>query len=753
MTGEDISDLAAPVAAPPSAAPVADAPQPAPTLAMTPAELSTHVKALYGAGAQADSIRAYILQHGYKLPQGLDEAVAYRDKTGRNDVNIIVDGQAANTGTPPPAPITAEDISDLSQPVATAAPVPTIGRELGLGARATLQGIGSAIDFPTQILESPINAALDALGVPNYDTSAAKAASRIADAVGAPTPATNDERMASAGVSGAASVLPTLAMGVGAAAPITQLVSGAGSGVGSEAVRQGGGGAAAQMAAGLGGALLGGGGAAALANRVESAAAPLVASPTAQAFQRLDIPALPADVGGVGTRMATSAIKMTLGGIPIAEAAQNTVNAARAARNAIAARIGPVEDNLGAGNAAQAGARSFIAHSADKGGRLYDAIPIAANTPASLGNTKRALDGLTAGLQSNPELSAMLSDKRLSGYAAAITGSTKNVPTGLLDADGAAMTRPVQQGGALSWDDLKRFRTFIGEQAGAPALQSDTSQKALKSLYGALSEDMQATAAAQGPQAKTAFQRANEYWRERQETIDNALAPLLGKNLDKSGDAAFRQIESWSGSTGDVTKLAIALRSMPADEAATVRATLFNRLGDASAGAQNGAGNVFSPAQFVTHWNRLSMHAKAALFPGADYRQSIDDLVTAADAMKAAQKYNNTPHTGLAINLVGHIGSMFASPLATLATAAGEFGAGKLLASPRFAQWLASSRTRPNAPAQLAHIRRLSSIAAAEPAIASGVLNLQEKLASAFANDNSAAVVAADPAQDKKQSR
>jgi hypothetical protein len=66
------------------------------------------------------------------------------------------------------------------------------------------------------------------------------------------------------------------------------------------------------------------------------------------------------------------------------------------------------------------------------------------------------------------------------------------------------------------------------------------------------------------------------------------------------------------------------------------------------------------------------------------------------------------------------------------ATQALQVGAGKLLASPKFARWLASAPKKPNAAAQLAHINRLTRIATANPVIANDVLGLQERLAKAF---------------------
>jgi hypothetical protein len=279
---------------------------------------------------------------------------------------------------------------------------------------------------------------------------------------------------------------------------------------------------------------------------------------------------------------------------------------------------------------------------------------------------------------------------------------------------------------------LQAFRTYVGEKLNGLAFQNDTSQKALKGLYGALSRDMEATATADGPKSLAAFQRANRYWRARQDRIQNVVRPILGETGEGGPQAAFNQIQSWASNKGETIRIAQLARSLPADEAATVRASVFSRLGNAKAGQQNWEGEQFSPATFATMWHNMDPAARAALFPGEQYRQDLNDILQITHAMRDSGKYANTSKTSLGVNVFGHLSSLVASPLATVAAASTEFGVGKLLASPKFARWLASVPKKPNAPALLAHIQRLNSVAAAQPAIANEVHLLQERLASFF---------------------
>ena len=449
-----------------------------------------------------------------------------------------------------------------------------------------------------------------------------------------------------------------------------------------------------------------------------------------EAFDRQTVVPMGAQVGGTGTRAITSIAKATLGSIPLAQAAQRSIQTAQAARDRIAAAIGRVTDDTGAGQAAQNGVEGFIGSTAAKATKLYNAIPIAAERPAVLTNTKQALADLNAGLSSNPELSKTVADSKLAQYQRAIEGHTETVPTGVVDANGNPITRTVQKGGQLSWQDLKAFRSHIGEKAGAPSLTSDISQQALRKLYGALSQDMQATAKAEGPQALAAFNRANGFYRARQARIDNVLKLITGNDLNKSPEDAFKQVQSWSKEGGDAAGLGQAMRSLTPDEANTIRASIFSRMG----------GEDFSPGTFTREWSKIDPRAKAVLFPDARYRQDLDDIAKIAAAMKRAPEFNNHSGTGHVVNgvqlaeeaLEGH-------PIKAAAIAAAQYSVGKLLASPRFARWVASAPKQAAGAPALAHVNRLTAIAGAEPAIANEVLALQEHLARAFQPEKLAA--------------
>ena len=137
-------------------------------------------------------------------------------------------------------------------------------RDLGLGTRNVLEGLGGVVDAFINKPANAVNAWLG--GDPNYFKNPGAG---IADTLGLPKPENRSERIQSDIAQGAAGMLPTLGLGLSAKAaeyapqvakffgslPIAQIFSGASSGAASGAAREMGAGPAVQTAA----ALLGGG--------------------------------------------------------------------------------------------------------------------------------------------------------------------------------------------------------------------------------------------------------------------------------------------------------------------------------------------------------------------------------------------------------------------------------------------------------------------------------------------------------------
>lgn len=451
------------------------------------------------------------------------------------------------------------------------------------------------------------------------------------------------------------------------------------------------------------------------------------------AAQRRNVDYLPADIPGSNTlQIATALTDNTLGSPLIQRGAEKAVASVKGAVRRETDALGGAPDNVGAGQAVQKGVNAWQDSANAKVSQLEEAIPIRPNQDAVVSNGVAALEDISNRFSSNPELAQVLSDGKLSRYLTALRGRQEDVPIGILDADGKPITRTEKFGGSLSYEDLRGFRTEVGEMLGRPTFQSDISQRKLKALYGGLTRDIEQTAMKVGPAALAAFKRANTYKRAVETRRENVMGLLLGKNLDMSPEKTFAQIQSWGKkSGGDFKKLSQAMRSLPEEEANAVRATIIDGLGKATDGAQNANGTVFSPNTFATQWNKLSPRAKAVLFQG-EHRAALDDIAGISYAMKAADKYNNTSRTGLmtgaGLTALSGSGGMLSSGLALL----GQVGMGAILGSPRLAKWAAALYKKPNAKAVEAHIARLDNLAKAEPVIANEIFQLQTRLRDAF---------------------
>lgn len=170
----------------------------------------------------------------------------------------------------------------------------------------------------------------------------------------------------------------------------------------------------------------------------------------------------------------------------------------------VADQFGDPTSFQGVGDAVQSGANKWIDKFERVAGKAYDAIPISPNAKASLGNTVAKLQDINGQFASNPKLQEAMMNSRLRRY---------------LDALGD---------GDLSWNDLKAFRSRIGEEIGDQRFSDGTMKSELRGLYAALSDDMKATAVNQGPKALAKFERANTLYRQGKSALTAHCPQSLG---------------------------------------------------------------------------------------------------------------------------------------------------------------------------------------------------------------------------------
>jgi len=211
---------------------------------------------------------------------------------------------------------------------------------------------------------------------------------------------------------------------------------------------------------------------------------------------------------------------------------------------------------------------------------------------------------------------------------------------------------------------------------------------------------MQAAAQAAGPQAAQAFNRAQTYYRAGMGRMDT-LADVLDKN--GGPEAVFNG--AMSGTKDGATRLRAVMQSVNPEQQQLVAATVFKRLGQATAGNQNAAGDLFSPETFLTNYNRMSPEAKSALFdriPGlqdqaenmADVAQNLREgskVFKNASGTAAAEAQTHTLRDVLVGSLLGEGGHTLLGPQG-LALAAAPVAANVLargVTSPTAVNWAA----------------------------------------------------------------
>ena len=319
--------------------------------------------------------------------------------------------------------------------------------------------------------------------------------------------------------------------------------------------------------------------------------------------------------------------------------------------------------------------------------------------------------------------------------------------TGLADAK--ALRAKLDNPDGFSVQGVRDMRT---ELFVAPELRGGPVEARMKEIVNAASRDIEEGLTAQGNgEAVTAFRAADDYWRERLDLIDKVLRPVIGKAGDKGGEDIFKSIEA--ASKGNAERLSRFVKALPEEEQGIVRASIIGRLGNARKGVQSAEGDAFSLETFLTNWNELSPRSKNILFDG-DYRKDMDALAKVADSARQAGAYANRSNSAGGVwGNIGVYGGL--SPLIGIQNAligAGlQYGAGKILASPRFARWLASAAKKPNEQAFRQQVGRLSAVAAAEPTIANEVRALQDQLMQSFAQTPYRAAASPDEAGAEKE--
>lgn len=433
-------------------------------------------------------------------------------------------------------------------------------------------------------------------------------------------------------------------------------------------------------------------------------------------------------------------------GLDISPASAGRMNDARravsdqatAALESTAGRYGEARTMDEGGSAAQVGARQWIERAtvaAREGqpsvvGKAYNAIPISPSADTVLTDTRATLDRLTSRFQSNPEVASIEQNQQLVRYRDALAS------------------------GGLSWEDLKALRSEIGSRIGAERFSDSPSRGDLRSLYAALSEDMRATATAQGPRALRAFERANTLNRNVENRIEGGLVRILGddsKNNPERALAALQTISQSGRGSSNLSQLSDIRASLQKGGDWDNVASALIRLGGQPARAE---GRGFNPQTFVNWYAGMTEPARNLLFGGAhrDLRQALDNFVAVSQRLAGTDALRNTSQTASSRAGLGTVAGasaltagLLTHPILTSLAAAGaglvggaNYALARTWTNPKFVRWAtgytrmvngaARGGTRPSAEVLARQRQYLLRVARASPDIAADVLDLDERL-------------------------
>lgn len=258
-------------------------------------------------------------------------------------------------------------------------------------------------------------------------------------------------------------------------------------------------------------------------------------------------------------------------------------------------------------------------------------------------------------------------------------------------------------GGALPYDAVKQYRTMIGRELKDAHLIRSADEAVYDRLYGGLSETMKSAAAARGPAAMNAFEKANSVNAAFQTKLKEQINPLL-KRADTQ--ELFNKVLT-NQKIG--AKSQSLMDSLGAGEKQVVRGSLIKQLGENNV-------NEFDPVRAATRIAGLEPEARTALTAGLSKSQAaqFDKAIDALLLAKGTAAKGNPSRS-----LYGGIGGVSAvagwhAPTTTLSLLAGAHITARLMTNQKFIGWLAG------APSGLTsnttkYIGKLSAVAAGDP--------------------------------------
>lgn len=403
----------------------------------------------------------------------------------------------------------------------------------------------------------------------------------------------------------------------------------------------------------------------------------------------------------------------------MSNAAERQADQVASGMERIASRLAPNADPVKAGRVIErgvSGAGGFTDRFKAESGALYDKldefIPLTQRVDVS--HTREALAKLNQLIPGAENVSRFFQNSRMKSIQGALEKDLGARPDLDETSEGIlAVIRRVDPAKADEWqaeifrdeklpyEALKKLRTLVGREMADAGLMSDVPRSKWKTLYAALSRDLETAANEAGPEASRAYNRATSYYNAGSSRLE-----ALSRVVDKNGgpEAVFNA--AISGTRDGATTLRSVMQSLKPDERKVLAASMIRRLGKAAPGQQNAEGDAFSMSTFLTNWNRLSPQAKSNLFGrfGNRLAGDMDKIARMADNVRSGSKvYANPSGTSGAISQMGTTAAFVLSLFGGNFNTAGGIALGaagtnltaRLMTNPAFVRWLAKQSDVP----------------------------------------------------------
>ena len=616
----------------------------------------------------------------------------------------------------PLAPAPAPGILDSSWSVAGKQLWDKGSRGVGLGTRDVVEGGTSPVTGVLDLATWPMRALQRAFGVPT--TAPSDLVTKSLDVAGLPTPQTPTEQNISTFNRGAASVLPSIAIGgmpaVAARVPaVVQPFVAAPTASAPQAVRAlvaGGTGAVAgekaagsdlvptwlkptaNIAAAIAGARFADVGANLGAKTYNAVAGNM--SPTYNAFVRAGVD--PRLLGTVAGGEAAQSAEAAMSRVPFASSVmrpvqQNTLDQFGNSVERTASQLDPAGAGVTAqttGDHLQSSYRNWLDNvfNGPQGRQAAAWNPLNQRMAGASVDTAPFRAALTDAA-APPNLASMPATQQ-----AWASGQAQR----WLDALNTDIGR-----GNLTWEQAQAIRTRIGDAMGTPAIADAIGMQQLRRMYGGLADGMRTSAVQNGQGAL--FNNANAVTTAGHNFIETVGSKIAKANNPLQETVAPEQATNSILNSGDTTLQAVR-QEMP--DAADVLAAYKLRQAQTAKPSVAGAYNDTSTGTFLTNMNRSQQQTPGghnALFNDPAVQGQLDDLTEVARRLRATERHVNTSGTAEQLGWMdylrgireaassGSVGDRLLSTAAaiTIPPAVG-IGGGRLMTSPTATRFAAA---------------------------------------------------------------